>query len=352
MSYTAQQIHDHLGDAVITAFNLGARFNSIDSAEAFGANSLVFISEMPKQGLGRIAKGLWPSVLVTVPEVAELVKAQVGGDEIGVVAVKNVRLALALCKQKFSDYDKSDAEWAEVHDSAVIHPTAKLGKGVRVGPNSVLGRGVEVGEGVQIRANCVIEHGAFIGAGSVIHNMVNIGYNCVLGERVIIRPGAVIGNEGFGFAQDDTQRYHRIPHTGTVHIGDDVQIGSNSNIDRATYGVTRIERGVKIDALCHIAHNVVVNEDALFVAQCGVAGSSNIGKRAILSGQTGVLDHRTVVDDAVLVHRCGVTSDVLEAGMWAGTPPKPFKEYVRDVSLAKKVARLESELKAMKSSQK
>lgn len=351
MTYTAQQVCDHLGEAVLASFNLDARFESIDSAEEYGPKSLVFLSALPDRARepkteGEEGKADFPrpAVVVTTPEIAKTASEET----IGMIVVENVRLALALCKQKFADYDKTDSEWPDIHPSAVIHPSARLGVGARVGPNSVIGEGAQIGDRVQIRANCVIEHGAHIGADSVLHNMVNIGYDCVIGERVIIRPGVIIGNEGFGFAQDEQRRYQRIPHTGSVLIGDDVQIGSNSNIDRATYGVTHIARGVKIDALCHVAHNVLVDEDALFVAQCGVAGSSNIGKRAVLSGQTGVLDHRTIADDAMLVHRCGVTADIPEAGVWAGTPPKPFKDYVRDVGLAKKVAKLEKAIKVLK----
>lgn len=344
MSFTAQQVHDHIDELVIESRNLDTRFKTLDSTDAFGTSSLVFVAELPEDTDVIRATSLKPAVLVTTQEIADVVT----DESFAVIVVKNVRLALALCKQRFADYDKTDSEWPSIHPSAVIHETARIGRGVRIGPNSVIGKDAELGENVQVRANCVVEHDAFIGADSVLHNMVNIGYECVIGERVIIRPGAIIGNEGFGFAQDENHQYHRIPHTGIVHISDDVQIGSNSNIDRATYGVTRIARGVKIDALCHIAHNVRVDEDALFVAQCGVAGSSNIGKRVVLSGQTGVLDHKTIVDDAVLVHRCGVTADVLEPGMWAGTPPKPFRDYVKDVNLAKKVLRLERDVKTLK----
>lgn len=340
MQHTTKELCDLLGDLVLGTNNKEAYFESIDSTEDFGPNSLIFLSDLPENSNDL---PLRPAVLVTSRKIAE----QLDVESVCVVMVDNVRLALALSKQHFADYDTLDSEWDAIHDTAVIHSSAQLGSDVRIGPNCIIGKGVKIGRGVQIRANCVIEHGAVIGADSVLHPMVNVGYDCIIGERVIIRPGVVIGNEGFGFAQDKNKHYHRVPHTGIVHISDDVQIGSNCNIDRATFGVTRIERGVKIDALCHVAHNVKIDEDTLFVAQCGVAGSSRIGKRVILSGQTGVIDHRTIVDDAVLVHRCGVTADVLEAGMWAGTPPKPFKEYVRDVNLAKKVERLAAVVKKL-----
>jgi UDP-3-O-[3-hydroxymyristoyl] glucosamine N-acyltransferase len=340
MTYHVQDVCSRFSDLIIDTTHRTASFTRIDSAESFETQSMVFISEL--RSLPNLNYG--PAVIVTDAEIAPLINS----DSVCVITVKNVRLAQALIKQHYSDYDSRDSHWSEIHPSALVHPKAILHDGVRVGPNSVIGPDVIVGSGTHIRSNCVIEHGVTIGRNCVINSLVNVGYLSVIGDRVIIRPGAIIGNEGFGFAQDEKMHYHRTPHTGSVEIGDDVQIGANSNIDRGTYGATKIARGVKIDALCHIAHNVNIDEDALFVAQSGVAGSCNIGKRVIASGQTGVLDHKTVVDDAVLVHRCGVTEDILEPGLWAGTPPKPFKEYVRNLSLAKRVSKLGKELNELK----
>lgn len=343
MSYQVQDVCRRFSDLIVDVKNTDSGFSRIDSAERAQSDSLVFISD---------AKSLLdlndsPAVIVANAEVALLIDDV----DVCVIVVKNVRLAQAFIKQEYADYDTTDSHWGVIHPSAIIHPSAKLHQGVRVGPNTVIGPDVEVGADTHIRSNCVIEHSVIIGENCVINNLVNIGYLCVLGDRVIVRPGAIIGNEGFGFAQDEQRHYHRTPHTGFVDIGDDVQIGSNCNIDRGTYGATKIARGVKIDALCHIAHNVNIDEDALFVAQSGIAGSCNIGKRVIASGQTGMLDHKTVVDDVVLVHRCGVTEDVLESGMWAGTPPRPFKEYVRNLGLGKKVIKLSRELAELKKRQ-
>lgn len=340
MVYQVQDVCSRFSDLIIDATRKETSFSSIDSAENFKPDSMVFISDA--KTLPDLSNG--PAVIVTDTEIASLIN----NDSVCVITVNNVRLAQALIKQQYSDYDTTDSHWGVIHPSALIHPSAKLGDGVRVGPNTVIGPDTEIGAGTHIRSNCVIEHSVIIGENCVVNNLVNIGYLCVIGDRVIMRPGVIIGNEGFGFAQDEQRHYHRTPHTGFVEIADDVQIGANCNIDRGTYGATKIARGVKIDALCHIAHNVSIDEDALFVAQSGIAGSCNIGKRVIGSGQTGMLDHKTVVDDAVLVHRCGVTEDVLQPGMWAGTPPRPFKEYVRNLNLGKKVAKLNDELRELK----
>jgi len=338
MKYTAQHVCNQFPDLVISSVNADREFANISAANDYDHQSLVFINN--DNQLAALTKPL-PSIIVTRPEfAAALIKTQAG-----VITVSNVRLAQALIKQRYSDYDSVDAEWPTIHPSAVVHPSAKLAVGVHIGANTVIGRDVIVGKNTVIRANCVVEHDVIVGHSCIIHNLVNVGYGSLLGNRVIVRPGAIIGNEGFGFAQDEQYRHYRIPQTGIVEIGDDVQIGANCNIDRGTYGRTQVARGVKIDALCHIAHNVFIDEDALFVAQSGVAGSSNIGKRVIASGQTGVLDHKTVVDDAVLVHRCGVTEDITSSGIWAGTPPKPFKEYVRNLNSYQKLKRLETQIK-------
>ena len=333
MNISAKQLCEQFAELVISSSNTDTWFSSIDGADSFHENSLAFINDASQLACPPEQK---PAVVITGKDIAD----SIDDDSLCLIVVSNVKLAQALIKQYYFDYDASDPEWDALHDSAVIHPSAKLGNNVRIGPNTVIGKNTVVGDNTGIRANCVIEHDVVIGDNCIINNLVNIGYGSLIGNRVIIRPGVIIGNEGFGFGQDDQRRYHRVPHTGIVEIQDDVQIGSNCNIDRGTYGTTLIARGVKIDSLCHIAHNVVVNEDALFVSQTGIAGSCTIGKRVIASGQTGILDHKKVADDAVLLHRCGVIEDIPHGGKWAGKPAKPFREYVRNLSLGKRLDKL------------
>lgn len=339
MTFNIQQIYDVIPELIIQRSDKTCTFTKISSIEEYDTSSLVFISSA-EQASG--VTNTPPAVVITNNDAIQTLAKQL--KKSCVIIVNNVRLAQAMVKSHFDDYDARDNEWPDIHPSAAIHPSATLSDGVRIGPNVVVGENANIGTNTIIRSNSVIERNVVIGNDCIIHSLVNINQACYIGNRVIIRPGVIIGNEGFGFAQDSDGRYHRIPHTGTVEINDDVQVGSNSNIDRATYGKTIIQRGVKIDSLCHIAHNVTVGEDTLFVSQCGVAGSTKIGKKVILSGQTGVLDHKTIADNAVLVHRCGVTEDIDSAGLWAGTPPKPFKEYVSNLNPAAKIKRLERKL--------
>ena len=340
MPHRVQELCDQFSDLIIEASNPQQEFTRIDSAVSFSNQSLIFVAD--EAHLNTLEKDT-PAVVITSPNLADKIADSVPC----IVTANNVRLAQALIKQRLDDYDSSDSEWEAVHPSAVVHESVSFGDNVRIGPNSVIGKNVVIGDNTQVRANCVIEHDTVIGNDCIINNLVNVGYGSKLGDRVILRTGVVIGGEGFGLAQDSDRRYHRLPHTGNVEIHDDVQIGANCNIDRGTYGSTVIARGVKMDALCHIAHNVMIGEDTLFVAQVGIAGSTKIGNRVILSGHAAVLDHLNIADDVVLVHRAGVTEDITSAGMWAGTPAKPFKEYVRGLNVDKKLARLEKKIKEL-----
>lgn len=337
MNFTSKELIAEFAELVLSTHGEHTEFNHAASCALANQTSLVFlqnIEQAPAQA----------AVVVTTESLADELKATTSAF---LVCVPNVRLAQAKMKQRYDDYLAADTEWDAIHDSAVIHKSSSLGKGCRVGPNAVIGANCVFGDNVVVRANAVIEHGVHIGRDSIIHAGVNIGYDTEIGERSTVQAGTTIGTEGFGFAPDADNHYHRIPHTGRVVIEDDVHIGANSCIDRGTYGATRIARGVKIDNLVHIAHNVEVGEDTLLTAATVIAGSSKIGKRVIASGQAGVLDHKTVADDAVLVQRCGVSEDIPSGGMWAGTPAKPFKEYVRTLGLGKKVARLEQKLKEL-----
>lgn len=314
-----------------------ASANCISACENYSSESLVFCNS---ESYSDTFYDKAPAIIITTAAIAKSLASL----KACILISPNLRLSHAQIKQAFHDYDPTDSEWPEIHPQAVIHESAKIGQACRIGPNVVIGANTQIGKNSIVRAGCVIEHGVNIGENCVIHSLCNIGYSSQIGNNVIIRSNSVIGNEGFGLAQDENGLSYRIPHTGNVVLSDDVQIGANCNIDRGTYGATTIGRGTKLDAQCHIAHNVSVGEDCIITAQCVIAGSSTIGNRVIMSGQTGVLDHKTIVDDVILVHRCGVTQNINEKGTWAGTPAKKLKAYVKDQQLAKRVDQLKQRL--------
>ena len=206
---------------------------------------------------------------------------------------------------------------AVVHASAVVDPSASIGAlavieaGARIGararihPLAYVGRGVEVGEETEIHPHVVVREGV------------------VLGRRVIVHAGAVLGADGFGYALD-AGVHRKIPQIGRVVVGDDVEIGANATIDRATLGATVVGRGTKIDNLVMIAHNVQIGEDAILAAQTGIAGSSRLGRGVVLGGQVGVADHITVGDGAMLAAQAGVTRDVPPGARVTGTWARPL----------------------------
>ncbi len=341
MNKTIQQIYaDFHSSGLITAIygDENQLITGITAVEDCGAGDLVFLDK--KAYLPIVMRRL-PAVVVTSTKFIPTLLAK----NINILETVNVKLAHALLRQHYVDYHVKPKEWGKIHSSAVIHPSVNLPDDIIIGPNAVIGEQVRLGANVVIMANAVIEHHAIIGDGTKIESNAIIAYNCELGKQVIIKSGTVIGSEGFGFAQDQQGKHHRIPQLGNVVIEDNVLVGANCTIDRATYKQTRIASGCKIDNLCHIAHNVFVDQDCILVAQTGIAGSTKLGKRVIASGQTGILDHLSITDDVILVHRAGVTQDILKSGMYASTPVQPFAQYMKNMAVFQKLYQWRSKLR-------
>ena len=310
----------------------------IAPAERCGIGDMVFVE---KEALVDAVITANPAAVVTSTELAAHFNEM---SNTAVIISPNVRLAQALLRQAYVDRDLYNTEWPRIHPAAVIHETVKVPADAVIGPGAMLGRNVHVGKRAIVMANAVIEENAQIGDETVIHPNVVIGYNCEIGKRCIIKSGCVIGMEGFGFAQDKKRKSYRIPQLGKVVIEDDVVLGSNNTVDRATYDETRIRSGVKTDNLCHIAHNTEIDEDVILVAQTGIAGSCYIGKRVLISGQAAISDHVKVADDVVLVQRAGVISDIDKPGMYAGHPLQPVRQYFKNAALLTKLTDMKKQI--------
>ena len=310
-------------------------------ARACGEGDLVFIDSEEYIDFVHNNK---PSAVITTKKLADNFK---GTTNTSVLISSNVKLAQALMRQAYVDRDLRDNGWPRIHDSAVIHENATIPENVSVGPGVVISKNVNIGANTIIMANTVIEEDVKIGAETVIHPNVTIAYQSIIGDRCIIKSGTVIGMEGFGFAQDSKQKSHRVPQLGIVVIGNDVVLGSNCTIDRATFAETRIKDGCKFDSQVHIAHNVEIGEDGLIVAQCGIAGSTIIGKRLRCSGQAGILDHKNICDDVTFVHRAGVTRDVEKPGVYAGTPIQPLRKYFKNLAILQQLEEMKKTIDAL-----
>jgi UDP-3-O-[3-hydroxymyristoyl] glucosamine N-acyltransferase len=206
---------------------------------------------------------------------------------------------------------------------------------------------VSIGDKSVIYAGCFVGHHTRIGTDALIYPNVSIRERVLIGNRCIIHSGAVIGSDGFGFVTVEG-KHQKIPQTGTVEIGDDVEIGANVSIDRARFDKTVISRGTKIDNLVHIAHNVVIGEDSLVVAQAGISGSTVIGRNVIIAGQAGLVGHINIGDNAVLAAQAGVTKSVPENTMVSGYPAQEHGQALRINACIQNLPRLYETVKELK----
>lgn len=237
-----------------------------------------------------------------------------------------------------------------IHEFAVVDDTAEIGENAAIGPFCQISAGARVGENTTILAGTFVGASVEIGRDCLVYPNVTIREGCSLGDRVIIQPGAVIGADGFGFAKEG-HTHHKVPQIGRVIIEDDVEIGANSTVDRATTGETRIKRGSKIDNLVQIAHNVVVGENSIIAAQVGISGSTELGKNVVLAGQAGLVGHITVGDGARVGAQGGVTKSIPPDTTVSGYPAREHSRAKRIYAhtaklpeLAKRVKELERKL--------
>jgi UDP-3-O-[3-hydroxymyristoyl] glucosamine N-acyltransferase len=237
------------------------------------------------------------------------------------------------------------------HPTAVIAADAKIGKDVTIGPHCVVEAGAVIGNGTVLVAQCYIGHFCEIGEKGLIYPNVTVREYCKVGARVILHSGAVIGSDGFGFVKE-ANHWKKIPQVGIVVLGDDVEIGANTAIDRARFGETRIGNGTKLDNLIQIAHNVTIGEDTAMAAQVGISGSTHVGSRVQFGGQVGAAGHIVIGDDCAVMAQSGISKDVPPGSILLGAPAMSVREakkmhahMMRLPELKEKVADLEARVK-------
>lgn len=232
-----------------------------------------------------------------------------------------------------------------VHPTAIVDPSARLGNAVSIQPHAVVEANVAIGDNTVIGAGSYVGHETAIGASCQIYPNVTIRDRTRIGNRVMIHSGAVIGADGFGFEFVEG-RHKKIPQMGIVQIDDDVEIGANTTIDRARFGRTWIQEGVKIDNLVQIAHNVIIGKNSIIAAQTGVSGSTRVGEKVMMAGQVGVIGHLTIEDGTVIAAQSGVAKD-LPGGAWFGSPAVPLSEAKRQIAWIHRLGKLFERLKAI-----
>lgn len=241
------------------------------------------------------------------------------------IRVDNPQVAFAKVVEAFHPSIKPETG---ISSKAQIGPGFECGQDVSIAPFVVIGSNVSIGRNVILHANVFIGDNVVIGDNVEIHPNVTILERCKIGNRIVIHAGTVIGSDGFGFAPEG-EKYYKVPQIGIVQIDDDVEIGALNAIDRATFGRTWIQRGVKTDNLVHIAHNVTVGENSILVAQVGISGSVTIGKHAVLAGQAGIAGHLNIGDNVIIGPQAGVAKSVPNGEVRSGSAAIPHRLWLR-----------------------
>lgn len=234
-----------------------------------------------------------------------------------------------------------------VHPTAVISEEATLGENLHIGPHVVIESDAVIGDDCILLAGAVISRGASLGAGSMLHAGAVLREHVIVGKRCILHNHVIIGSDGFGYTVEEDGSRTKVEQVGIVRLGDDVEIGAQTCVDRARFGETRIGNRVKVDNLVQIAHNVVLEDDVVLVAQVGISGSSVVQQKAILAGQVGVAGHLTIGQQSVVGAQGGVTKDIpAETYVW-GTPATPFKKYSKNLSNVNRLDKLMARVKEL-----
>jgi UDP-3-O-[3-hydroxymyristoyl] glucosamine N-acyltransferase len=344
MHFTAQQIAAHLKGRI--EGNPDARVSAVAKIEEAGEGQLSFVANPKYEEYIYTTKA---SILIVNEDLS--VNSQVAPT---LIRVKDAYNGFASLLQLYNEVMSRNTKRG-IEEPAHVAASAKLGKDVYVGAFSYVGEDVQLGNNVQIYPGCYIGDGVIIGDDTRIYAGVKIYDSCQLGARVTIHSGTVIGADGFGFAPQADGTYKKVPQIGNVIIEDDVEVGSNASIDRATMGSTVIRKGVKLDNLIQIAHNVEIGENTVIAAQAGISGSTKLGKGCMIGGQVGMVGHIQIADGVRINAQSGVSKSVDENNMaLTGSPAFEYRSSLKSQAiyrnlpeLQQRVARLEEELNSL-----
>jgi UDP-3-O-[3-hydroxymyristoyl] glucosamine N-acyltransferase len=316
MEFSAEQIAGILNGEIVG--NPQVIVNALAKIEEGHSGALSFLSN-PKyeeyiyktaSSVCIVNKTFEPSK--TLPETLTLVK---------------VEDAYACFAKLLEVYSQMNKKQPKIEHPSFIASTATIGDGLYLGAFAYIGDNTKIGSNVSIYPNAYIGENVVIGDGTVVHPGATIYTECKIGSNCIIHAGVIIGADGFGFAPDENGEYQKVPQIGNVILEDNVEVGSNTTIDRATMGSTIIRRGVKIDNLCQIAHNVEIGRNTAMAAQVGIAGSAKIGEHVMIGGQAGISGHLHIADGTKIVAQSGIPASVKKADTLMGSPGIPIDDF-------------------------
>jgi len=236
----------------------------------------------------------------------------------------------------------------DIHETAVIHESATVEEGVQIGPYVVIEKDVHIAKRSRILAHSYIGIASTIGEDCIIYPHVTIREHCTIGNRVILQSGSVIGSCGFGYTTNEKGEHSKLQQLGNVKLADDVEIGANSCIDRSRFKTTFIDQGTKIDNLVQIAHGVEMGKHNIMVSLCAIAGSTKLGDRVVVAGQSAFSGHLKIASDCLFAARSGITKSISKSGRYAGMPATPLQEYNREKAHTRRLSRYAEEIKDLK----
>ncbi|MDH3309734.1 MAG: UDP-3-O-(3-hydroxymyristoyl)glucosamine N-acyltransferase [Gammaproteobacteria bacterium] len=327
----ARQFHGKVkGDPELT-------INRVASLESAGPGDIAYLSD--RKYLAKLAKTAAGAVIVTEADASHF-----SGPAL---IVNDPHLCFARVAQFLNPFLKFSPG---VHATAVIESGAQVAATAWIGPHSVVEAGAKIGDDAFVGPGCFIGKGAELGARNRLIGHVTIGERCVFGTDCVIYPGAVIGGDGFGFARNG-ERWQKVPQLGRVVMGNDVEVGANTTIDRGALDDTVIGNGVKLDNLIQIAHNVQIGDNTAIAACVGIAGSTIIGQRCTLGGQSGIVGHLEITDDVHVTAGSLVTSSIREAGVYSSSlKAMPVDKWRRNAAVLHRLEEMSQRLRKIEES--
>ena len=336
MNFTAQQIASILGGTVVGDPNI--KVNSVAKIEEGAIGNLCFLANR------KYTKYIYTSKasIIIVNQSLDIEK------KVEATLIK-VEDAYSSFSQLLEVYNKMKFNMVGISSKADICSETSIGDDVFIGAFTSICQGAVIGKNVKIHPNCYIGENVVIKENTIIFPNVTIYHDCKIGANNIIHSGAIIGSDGFGFAPNQDNHYKKIRQIGNVEISNEVEIGANTTIDRATMGSTKIHKGVKLDNLIQIGHNAEIGENTVIAAQTAVAGSSKIGKNCMIGGQVAIAGHLTIADKVKIAGQSGIASDITESGAIVQGPMAfNIKEFQRSYILFKKLPEIYSTLNSIK----
>ena len=338
MEFTAEMIAGFLGGEIVG--NKEAKVHTVSSIEEGKAGSLSYLTN-PKYEAYIYTTGASVVLVNRTFEPAQPLSATlIKVDDAGACVLKLLEM-----------YNAAKPRRSGISPLASVCAEAQVGEGCYIGDFAVIEADVKIGNGCQIYPQVYLGTGVSVGEGTILYPGVKVYEGCLIGRNCILHAGAVIGADGFGFMPNAAGGFDKIPQLGNVVIEDDVEIGANTCIDRATMGSTVIRRGVKLDNLIQVGHNVVVGEHTVCASQVGIAGTSKIGRHCMLGGQVGIAGHPTIGDNVQLGSKSGISNNIPEGTVYFGYPALPISRYHRANAvfrnlpeLSKTVYRMEKQL--------